>query len=378
MPRTADRNLLFGIFAVQLDYVSRDALLAAMNAWVMEKHRPLADLLVERGSLDPADREHLEMVIARHVARHGGDPERSLAAVGAASSVVSDLKRAVADPDVQASLGHAQPAPEDEINSSGTKAPEPDGSDPWQTRYRKVRDHARGGLGIVYVAHDRELNRHVALKEIQEDHADRTDSRARFLLEAEVTGGLEHPGIVPVYGLGQYPDGRPFYAMRFVRGRSLKEAIARFHADESLKSDPGAQALALQKLLRRFLDVCDAMDCAHSRGVLHRDLKPDNIMVGKYGETLVVDWGLAKATGRSGDDPEPDGDLPEPSLSPTSGDGLEETRHGSAIGTPQYMPPEQAAGRLDLLGPASDVYPRISMDGNPLTIGQLSGIERHL
>jgi hypothetical protein len=128
MPRhDADRNLLFGIFAVQLDYVTREALLAAMNAWVMEKHRPLADLLVERGALNPDDREHLESVIARHVARHGGDPERSLAAVGAASSVVSDLKRAVADTDVQASLGLAGSAPGDDPDSHATRAPEPDG-----------------------------------------------------------------------------------------------------------------------------------------------------------------------------------------------------------------------------------------------------------
>ena len=139
----------------------------------------------------------------------------------------------------------------------------------------------------------------MALKQILDQHADDPTSRQRFLLEAEITGGLEHPGIVPVYGLGTYGDGRPYYAMRFIRGDTLKEAIERFHADERSKSDPGRRSLELRKLLRRFLDVCNAIDYAHSRGVLHRDIKPANIIVGKHGETLVVDWGLAKAVGRS-------------------------------------------------------------------------------
>src|SRR5262249_11339842 len=126
-------------------------------------------------------------------------------------------------------------------------------------------------------------------------YADDPHSRARFLLEAEVTGGLEHPGIVPVYGLGAYPDGRPFYAMRFIQGESLQEAIRRFHEAEGPKRDPGERSLGLRELFGRFVAVCNAVAFAHSRGVLHRDLKPANVMLGGYGETLVVDWGLAKA-----------------------------------------------------------------------------------
>ena len=105
---------------------------------------------------------------------------------------------------------------------------------------------------------------------------------------------------MPVYGLGHYADGRPFYAMRFIHGDSLKDAIERFHeADEQPGRDPGGATLELRELLGRFIDVCNAIAYAHSRGVLHRDLKPGNIMLGKYGETLVVDWGLAKAVGRA-------------------------------------------------------------------------------
>ena len=237
-------------------------------------------------------------------------------------------------------------------------------------RYRVLHPHAQGGLGVVFVALDTELNREVALKQILDRHADDQTSRARFLLEAEVTGGLEHPGIVPVYGMGVYENGRPYYAMRFIRGDSLKEALGLFHsqfgasavtepatqeidraATARTRSTPrGSRDLELRKLLRRFLDVCNAIDYAHSRGVLHRDIKPANIILGKHGETLVVDWGLAKATGKG------DVAADERAMMPSSSSGSAETLPGSAMGTPAYMSPEQARGEIDQLGPRSDVY----------------------
>ncbi len=231
-------------------------------------------------------------------------------------------------------------------------------------RFRILRPHAKGGLGEVSVAQDHELNREVALKEIQAKFAADETSRSRFLLEAEVTGSLEHPGIVPVYGLGRYADGRPFYAMRFIKGDSLKEAAIRFHRENevgeaaSKESSPHClqgvtySGVQFRKLLGRFIDVCQAIEYAHSRGVLHRDLKPGNIMIGKYGETLVVDWGLAKVQGRE----EASNLAGENTLRPSSASGSSATVMGSAIGTPAYMPPEQAGGRLDKLGPPSDVY----------------------
>ena len=167
------------------------------------------------------------------------------------------------------------------------------------TRYRILRRHAKGGLGEVFVAEDQELHREVALKEIQAQHAHVPVCQTRFLLEAEITGRLEHPGIVPVYGFGCHSDGRPFYAMRLIHGESMEQAIARFHTDDQPGRDPGERILTFRQLLRRFLDACNAVAYAHSRGVLHRDLKPANIMLGKYGETLVVDWGLAKTVGHN-------------------------------------------------------------------------------
>lgn len=236
-------------------------------------------------------------------------------------------------------------------------------------RYRILHAHAKGGLGEVFLARDQELHREVALKQIQETFADRPDARERFLLEAEITGRLEHPGIVPVYGLGTYANGRPFYAMRFIKGDSLQEAVDRFHGNAECDVSnaelpptrrrfachvprPAFSSLAFRKLLQRFVDVCDAIEYAHSRGVLHRDLKPGNIMLGKYGETLVVDWGLAKAKGRD-NHTRIEG---EATLLPASSGCSAPTQMGSAIGTPAYMSPEQAAGRLDELGPATDVY----------------------
>src|SRR5262249_40026455 len=189
----------------------------------------------------------------------------------------------------------------------GPRPPAPsDGPPPGeQSRYRILRFHAKGGLGEVFVAEDTELHREVALKEIKPAHAGDTQSRGRFLLEAEITGRLEHLGIVPVYGLGAYPDGRPYYAMRFIQGDSLKQVIGDFHAADLPGRDPGERSLAFRQLLRRFVDVCNAVAYAHNRGVLHRDLKPGNIMLGEYGETFVVDWGVAKVIGHpdhAGDD----------------------------------------------------------------------------
>jgi serine/threonine-protein kinase len=348
MAATAERHLLFGLIALQVGLIDQAQLVAAFQAWARDKAQPLADYLAARGDLDAEQRAGIEVMVALHLKKHGGDAEKSLSALPAGGSTRKVLAQ-IGDPEIDETftrLGSAETEEERDLTASyGAGMTTREGE-----RFRVLRPHARGGLGAVFVALDTELQREVALKQILESHADDPVSRQRFVLEAKVTGGLEHPGIVPVYGLGSSGDGRPYYAMRFIRGDSLKEAIERFHADLDLKKAPGRRALELSKLLRRFLDVCNAIDYAHSRGVLHRDIKPANVILGRHGETLVVDWGLAKTIGRS------DPGSGERTLAPSSGSGSAETLPGSALGTPAYMSPEQAEGDLERLGPRSDVY----------------------
>ncbi|MFO0890131.1 MAG: protein kinase [Isosphaeraceae bacterium] len=368
---SADRNLLFGILALQMNFIDRDALISAMNAWVLDKGESLGQILVARGALAPARRALLDPLVDEHLRVNGGDIERSLAAMSLNEDPrveqAREALRGIADPEIQQTLSratlpasgeHRRDTPSaimrtvmDSTLGIGVDGPEsPDGR-----RFSVLRPHARGGLGQVSVALDRELNREVALKEILPERVDDQESRARFVMEAEITGRLEHPGVVPLYSLGKDEKGRPYYAMRFIKGRSLKDAIEAYHRPvENGTSVADRRNLQLRDLLNRFVAVCNVIAYAHSRGVIHRDLKPANVLLGAYGETLVVDWGLAKPIGRA----EPVLTLApgEATLRPTSMSGTTETVAGTAIGTPAFMSPEQAGGRLEHVGPLSDVY----------------------
>jgi WD40 repeat protein/tRNA A-37 threonylcarbamoyl transferase component Bud32 len=198
-------------------------------------------------------------------------------------------------------------------------------------RYELIAEHGRGGLGRVIRARDRDLGRDVAIKEALSHSA---AVQARFMREAMITARLEHPGIVPVHDAGRWPDGTPFYAMKLVAGRPLRQLIVEAQTPE-----------ARLALLPHIIAVADAMAYAHDRGIVHRDLKPSNIIVGEFGETLVIDWGLAKDL-RATDADVVEGD--EPAVA------SELTRAGMVLGTPSYMPVEQA--RSEPVDERADVY----------------------
>ena len=216
-------------------------------------------------------------------------------------------------------------------------------------RYRKVEVYRRGGLAQVWVGKDLELGRTVAVKEILPDRADDRDARDLFDSEAQKTASLEHPSIIPVYGKGYQADGRPYYAMRFVTGTTYLEEIERWHHSNPI-GHAADRSLSFRKLLLHLLDVCNAVHYAHCNGILHLDLKPQNIMLGNFGETFVLDWGLSRTFDKTAPA------RAQPSSSPGSGTLNSGSSIGSIAGTPQYMSPEQAQGRGDRLGPHTDVY----------------------
>jgi serine/threonine-protein kinase len=221
-------------------------------------------------------------------------------------------------------------------------------------RFTNRRLHKEGGLGRILIAYDEELNREVVLKEMKDEFISDLEKRSQFLFEAEITGRLEHPGIVPVYGLGEDGDGRAYYVMPFIRGNSLKEEIRRFHQSKASTTGPVERNAPFLELLRRFLTVCDAIRYAHSRGVLHCDIKPANVVLGPYGETLVVDWGGAKLFNQ----PAFAHNIEETALRP-SARSRAAMQTGNCTYTPAYASPEQArlaSGEAVSLTPASDIY----------------------
>ncbi|HZJ44007.1 MAG TPA: serine/threonine-protein kinase [Pyrinomonadaceae bacterium] len=208
------------------------------------------------------------------------------------------------------------------------------------TKYSIIKELGSGGMGAVYLAHDRELDREVAIKVLHEtDLSD--DTKRRILREAQIIAQLEHPGIVPVHDVGSTEDGRVYYAMKFVRGNRLDEYAATVRT-------PGDR-------LRKFKSVCETVAFAHAHGVVHRDLKPQNIMIGSFGEVLVLDWGIAKVLSPTSL-PDSEADTlklrsTNTTFSPTPS---HVTADGTIIGTRHYMSPEQARG--EQIDSRTDVY----------------------
>lgn len=339
-------DFLIPLLAYQNGFLDREKLQAEFNLWIDQRNGSFVEHLVQRSLLQSDLVAMLHGLLEKH-RRQDEELVELNKFFSVSSSVITnmmDVAKKVGDKELDKSIATIA------MKVTGATAGQSKHSYTESARFRIVKKHAEGGLGIVYVAEDQEIRREVALKQIRDDRADDAGFQGKFKFEAAVTGQLEHPGIVPIYALGTDASGRPFYAMRFIQGESLRDAVQDFHA----KRKAGKVIFSgpeFRQLLRRFTDVCNAIDYAHKQGVLHRDLKPLNIMLGKYGETLVVDWGLAKRLSDERSKTELS-DSSNKLLGPAGG----ETEYGTFLGTAAYAPPEQLKGELEKLSPCSDVY----------------------
>ncbi len=243
------------------------------------------------------------------------------------------------DAGLAAAFGPAAPAP------PHGAAEQPDAV----SRYRLFGEIARGGMGAVLRGHDPDLGRDLAVKVLLEKHQGRTEVVRRFVEEAQIGGQLQHPGMVPVYELGQF-NGRPYFTMKLVKGSTLAALLRE-------RSDPAQER---PRFLKVFEQVCQALAYAHAKGVIHRDLKPANVMVGAFGEVQVMDWGLAKVLARDGGTDEGRarraGDAETVIRTTRSGPAGSESQAASILGTPAYMSPEQALGEVERLDERCDVF----------------------
>lgn len=377
----AELNLLYVLVAIRTVGADRHGLLATGVEGLGRTPAQLKQLLIERDCLSPEQASRVEADVDVLVQRYGGDPSAALEA----SVKLSDE---TLEPTVQTDLGvvrdlasHAavrdskrvKPTSADEstmpvtlsadqrsrphVDLEGTtagnwtgdsaEAGTADFEERTLSRYTLTRVHGKGGLGQVWLAVDRQLNRRVALKELRPDRGADEQSLRRFVKEAQITGQLEHPNIVPVYELSSSGKDGLFYTMRFLRGRTLREAIREYH---SKRKGGGTGSLELRHLLQAFAGICNAIAYAASKGVVHRDLKPGNIMMGSFGEVVVLDWGLAKTVD------EQEEDTGSPSISVTGDAAISKTLEGQVLGTPGYLSPEQADGDLKKIDARTDVY----------------------
>jgi serine/threonine protein kinase len=234
-------------------------------------------------------------------------------------------------------------------------------------RYALGEEIARGGMGVVYHATDTALGRDVAVKVLGEKYGPESGAAARFASEARITGQLQHPSIPPVHDLGTLADGRPFLAMKLVKGQTLQELL---NDRPDLSTHRG-------RFVAVFEQVCQALAYAHSHEVIHRDLKPANVMVGAFGEVQVMDWGLAKVFGAAAAQAETSSEATRAwtQISPALEDVGTHTQAGSLLGTPAYAPPEQVGGEVDKVDARADVFGlgallAVILTGQPPYVGE--------
>ncbi len=364
-----DRELRQVLLALRQGLIDPVRLAEGIDDWARQGRPSLLEFLTQRGWITPEQCRRLE-----HEAPNG--PVWAVPGGAEAATVTA--------PEGSATRPLPGPPARDPAETGAYATGRPGGDPTWGEarregvprpaadpggRYCDLRPHRSGGLGRVWRARDRVIGRDVALKELRPDRADQPELRSRFLEEARITGQLEHPSIVPLYDLvadgAGGAAGGPGYTMRFVSGRTLAEATRDYHGR---RREGKATALDLTALLDAFVSVCHATAYAHARSVLHRDLKGQNVVLGEFGEVVVLDWGLAKVVGGPA---AADPSTPPPVLPPSA---REATQPGSISGTPAYMAPEVADGQP--ASTASDIYAlgamlyviltgRLSYEGDP-------------
>ena len=282
----------------------------------------------------------LQSVVEVLLERHGDSLQRTLQVLTDRSAVAVDLSL----------LGETNEMPVRKGGQGDRLPPERDSG-----RYTLGRELGRGGLGRVVLANDSDLSdRQVAIKTMLSKKEREEDDAVRFVDEAQITAQLQHPNIVPVHDLGRWPDGEIFYTMSVVSGRTMKAVIRDAH-QRLEEGEIGVEDWGIQRvqLLQVFQGLCHAIGYAHARGVIHRDIKPSNVMVGQHGETVVLDWGLAKVLHDPGRDA---GEESRRRVRSSRIDVGAETVEGTVSGTPAYMSPEQARGTTSELDERSDIY----------------------
>lgn len=352
MPASREfRELLIADLAVVRGIAAASDAAAALQRFWGDRQLSVADEIVRIGNLDPDAMNEVVAEVDRMISAAGGNAQVALTRHG---GLDRSIHLALSGGDARLSMAFTQ-------IGAGVRAPLRTMA---EDRYLDFRHVGHGGMGYIYWALDSELSRQVAFKMIRTDDQrgvppetplglgrpgkdtpasrDFETLKTRFLQEAMVTGGLEHPGIVPVYEIGQTPGGVPYYTMRFVRGeRTLSTAL------DDVRDKSVEDRLLL---LEPFLKLCDTVSYAHSRGVIHRDLKPDNVALGEFGEVVLLDWGLAKLEGQ------------EDLAASRWQDRVQEIRDAADLrtigmaGTPGYIPPETALGRIEQVDQKSDVY----------------------